>query len=520
MKAPPPPLHLIARVAPLVLALALSLAPAQPYAADGGFDRPHELVASMQRPAVALAVDRGVAVVTYVDRGRILRLPLAHQGDARRVTELASGETYWDVFAAGSRDGSAPAVFAWYQRDFTTGRYIYTWHSDGETRRLFEAQQALDVRLAVGPDGPEAWVTRMVPAGAQLERIGWADGPDAAPEIVLTSALTLAGVDVAYDDAGALHLAYLEGFTETTDFGVNAEWSARYVRLGDPAGPEEPVDLGRAAPPPGRVAVALDEVRVVWPTERGEVVATAPATGDGVPLGSGRPVAATADHVIWSEGATLAARSRPLEQGVLANVAWSPLGIERAVAAQDADGVTHLVWVGRRAGGGYAVLASDDRTPMVRTVSDRVAATFGWSPWSLAEEAAGQVAGALLAAVLITMALIPLFWLVASFVVGRVPHERTRLAGAITAAAVIALAIAGLVIATSLPPDRVLALTGLPWAAPVALLVAVAIGSRVVRKADLESLQALVLTACATSLVAVALLAFVTFQDWLAFLGL
>ena len=503
-----------------VLFLALSLALAQPYAADGGFDRPYELVASMQRPAVALAVDRGVAVVAYVDRGRILRFPLTDQGDARRVTELASGETYWDVFAAGSRDGSAPAVYAWYRRDFTTGRYVYTWHSGGETRRLFEAHQVLDARLAVAPGGPEAWVTRTVPSGAQLERIRWSDGQGAAPEVVLTSELALAGLDAAYDDAGALHLAYLEGFTETTDLGIDAKWSARYVRLGEPTRPEEPVDLGRATPPPGRVAIALDEVRVVWSTETGGVVATALATGDDTLLGPGRPVAATAGHVFWSEAATLAARSRPLARGTLANVAWSPLGIERAVAAQDADGVTHVVWVGRRAGGGYAMLASDDRTPMVRTVSDRVAAAFGWSPWSLAEEAVGQGAGALLAAVLVTMALIPLFWLVASLVVGRVAHERTGLIGALSAAAVIALAIAGLVIATSLPTEQVMALTGLPWAAPVALLAAVAIGSRSVRTADLESLQALVLGACATSLVATALLAFVTSQDWLAFLGL
>jgi hypothetical protein len=518
LKARARPLHLVALVTVLVLTLSVALA--QPYAADGGFDRPRELVASMQRPAVALAVDRGVAVVAYIDRGRILRLPLAPQEDARRVAELASGESYWDVVAAGSRDGSAPAVYAWYRRDFTTGRYVYTWHADGETRRLFEAQQVLEVRVVIGPDGPEAWVTRMVPSGAVLERIAWSDGPDAAPEVVLTSELALSGADVVYDDAGTLHLAYLEGFSEATEFGVNDEWSGRYLRLGERTGAEEPVDLGRAAPPPGRVAIALDELRVVWSTDTGEVVATVPATGDTIRLGPGRPVAATAEHVIWSEGATLAARSRPLAGGTLANVAWSPIGIERAVAAQDTDGVTHLVWVGRRAGGGYAVLASDDRTPMVRTVSDRVAATFGWSPWSLAEEAAGQVAGALLAAVLVTMALIPLFWLVASLLVGRVPHERTRLFGALSGAAVIASAIAGLVIVTTLPTELVLALTGLPWVAPVALLVAVAIGSRSVRTADLESLQALVLTACVTSLVATALLAFATFQEWLAFLGL
>jgi hypothetical protein len=508
----------------LLLLVVVALAGAQPYAADGGFDRPRELVAQQQRPALALAIDRGEPVVVRIDRGSVVRLPLTprHDGLSAEATELATGQTHWDVFAAGSRDGAADAVYAWYHRDFTTGRYLYAWQTGGETRPLFEATQVHALRLVVGPDGPEAWITRAEPGGSRIERRRWADGADAPEQVVLTSDLGLAELDVGYDAGGAVHLAFLEGFTESTEFGLNVEWSARTVQLDGVR--NRVVDLGVAAAPPSPVVIAPDERRVVWTDGTGRLVAAevgaADAPGGPIVLGSGRPVGVTPAHLLWTDGATIAARSRPLDAGTTVNAAWSPLGIERAFAVQDGGGVTHLVWAGRRAGSGYALYASDDRTPMTRTLADRLAAAFGWSPWSLAEEAAGQAMGALLAGTVLTMGLVPVFWVLAALTVGRLPHERTRTAGALAAAGLIALALALLVAVAALPAERARALTGLPWVAPVALALGVLAGTRGLRRLDLESLQTLVLAASVTSFVALTVLAFATFGHWLALVGL
>ncbi len=506
--------HALAALVACALLLSIATVAAQPYAADGGFGRPDEIVGHQQRPAIAVVVDAGVATLARVDNGRILLAPL-HAVTSAEV--LASGEAYVDVIAATGQVvatgdvATAPAVYAWYSRDLTTGRYVYAWHHDGTTRRLLEAPQVLDVRLAVGPHGPEAWVIRTQPSGARIERHGWVEGD---VEIVHESGLSLAEPAVSYARDGARHLAYLEGFTDVTDFGVNAHWVVRYLPPGADAG--DAVELGAAAPPPNEVTVVADDVRIAWTDDAGMLVVAAP-DGDAVPIGTGRAVAATPQRLYSFDGASIVAHDRPVVPGAGVNVAWSPMGIERAFAARDAEGVTHLVWAGRRAGGGFALFVSDDRSPMARSLADRAAATFGWAPWSVAEEALAQGAGALLTGTIATMALIPLLWLLAALVVGRVPHHRTRLVGALIAAGLIAVALAGVVARLG---DVGHALVGLPWIAPLAVAIGVAAGSAGLRRVDMESLQAMVFGACITCFVSVTILAFTTFQGWMRLLDL
>jgi hypothetical protein len=505
------------RLACLLVALS-ALALGQPYAADDGFDRPRELIGDQERPALELVVDRGAITLVRVDRGRIVAATLQPGGEldqSERV--LASGTTYWDLVAASG--GGDPAVYAWYARDFTTGRYLYDWHSGGETRRLLETTQPLDLRLAVGPDGPVAYVARPEPGGARLERLRW-EGGEAA--LVFASDLGLGGIDVALDGDGRPHLAFLEGFTEATEFGVQSEWNVRYL---GPSG--EAIDLGPAAPPPARVRVLGGGAAVAWTGVAGELLVAQTGTdaGGGAPeraqvVGSGRPLGLVGDRLIWYDGASIVTAPWPLAPEPSRNAVWSPMTIDRAAAERDGEGVTYLAWAGRRVGGGYALLASDDAAPLQRTFSDELAALFGWSPWSVVEEAFAQAAGAMMVGLVATFALLPPLWLVAALIVRHLRHDASRTTGVVLALLALGALVAVVASAPGLDPPRIRSLLGLPWAAPIAFAVAALVTLVALRRLDAESLQTIVAAASLTTFVAVSVLAFATFQAWLALLGM
>jgi hypothetical protein len=485
---------------------------AQPYAADDGFDRPRPLVAHQERPAFAVVVDQGEALLVRVDRGRVIASPLGPGAPLQPGSErvLASGTTFWDVM--GASGGGSPAVIAWYTRDFTTGRYLYDWHAAGETKRLFEAPQPLDVRLVVTLEGPEAWVARGEAGGGRLLRWRWSGSE---PEVVLTSHLGLDGLDVGLDREGRLHVAYLEGFTDVTDFGVQSEWNVRYLE----PGAAQPVDLGPAAPPPGHVRVVPDTREVVFTGVAGDVrVGGLDAATRSV--GRGRPIGMVGDRLLWFDGASIVTTAWPLAGARVRNAAWSPQTIDRAAAVRDGSGVTYLAWAGRRVGSGYALFASDDATAMTPTFTDRVAALFGWTPWSVAEEAFAQAAGALLTGIIATFVLLPLLWLLAAIAVRRLPHHRTRAAGVGLALVIVGAALLAVAAAPTIDRDLSWSLAGLPWAAPIALLVGAGVALLVLRRLDAESLQTLVVSAGLTTFVTVTLLTFATFQAWLGLFGM
>jgi len=499
-----------ARAVGLLAAALLTAAPAQPYAADGGFDRARALALDQERPLFALALDHGRATlalwsggtltVASLDGGAGEEIPVE---GALRALEAHGGPT-------------APAVVVWSRRDLTSGRYPIASTVDALRH---EAAQLLPLVPLSAPAGALLLTQRGGPDGARIERI---DAP--APPLYGTELQIVAlSADVA---DGAVHLTWLEGFSASTAFGTQSLWTARAARLEGDGRLAGPVDLGPADGTSGRTVTAADAGAVVraWTGADGTVrsatsrsddptVADADAVVAQVP---GRPIGATPlphggalvfvarGDAIWRVGGG----------GPPTAVAWSPVVIADAAALRDAAGHHHLVWSGATVGGRGAVYASDDRRPMRRGWRDHVAATFGWRPWSLAEEAWGQLAGSLLAALLATAALLPLLGLAALLTVrGRDP-VRARWLGAGVGAALPAV---GAVAATlaGVAPTQLAPLVGgwstLAVATPAAALVA----ARLWRRADLEATPSFVAAAATALATTTAAVAFAGFQAWL-----
>jgi hypothetical protein len=182
---------------------------------------------------------------------------------------------------------------------------------------------------------------------------------------------------------------------------------------------------------------------------------------------------------------------------------------------RDAGGVTHLAWVGTETGGQHALYASDDRAPMVRTWRDHLAARLGWSPWNLAEEAAGQGAASALIAVLAAMVAAPVLWLASIVLAGRRSARRARWRGAVFGAllgpvVVVGVLVAGVAGATLWP------LVGGPATLAIATALGLGLGGAVWARRDMEPAPAFVASGTTAVAVAAAVVAFVAFQRWLA----
>lgn len=481
-----------------------STALAQPYAADGGFDRPWRVAGGQVRPVATLTLDRGVATLVRVDEGVLVAQPL--DGGAPRRLDEADGVRW--VVADGALD--RPLVAVWSRRDPTTGRYVFGWSEGGELLRTVQPLEPVPVAAAAGP---VVLVARGLGADAVIERLE----PGGTTAVLHRTELRLAALSAAAGDDDAVHLTWLEGRTEASAFGTRADWTVRAATWRPSEGTLVPVDLGPAPDGFAPTTTTWDAgaVRRTWVDRDGVVQVTtgdvAVAATTEIAAAAGRPVAAFANAVFGSaEGTvwrTTAAGSVP--------VAWSPLVIAQAWAVHDRAGVTHLAWVGTETGGQHALYAADDRRPMARTWRDHLAARLGWSPWNLAEEAAGQAAGSALVAVLMAMAAAPLLWLLAIPFAGRGSARRARWRGALLGAALgpalVAAAIAGGVAAATLAP-----LIGGWTTLATATLVAALVGVLAWSRRDLEPAPAFVAAGVTAVAVATAVVAFVAFQRWLA----
>lgn len=502
-------------LASLLLLGALASGLAQPYAADGGFDRPREAY-DLTRPTLAGAIDQGRPRLLLADaRGlRLIDLAAGRGLDAEAPRWLAQGTVVRGVAAASGWDAADAAVYAWWARDTATGRYHYWWQWGDEHRALLETPQELDLALSVGPAGPEAWVAVPGADGGRLDRHAW-DATEA--EVMLRSERSLAAPTLARDADGALHLAFLEGATIDTPIGRSAEWSAVYL---PPDGAAQ--HFAGASAPPGQLVLDLGPVSVLlWPRADGRVIAShLSAPHDDVTLGVGRALGVARERAFWSSGTSIVAAGLPLRgapAGAPVNVAWSPYTVERGLVLR-ADDVTFLSWVGSLPGSGSRALHSDDARAMPLTWRDHLAAWFGWSPWALGEEAAGQLAGALLAAVLGTMVLLPLLWLLTMPLSRRLPERWTRLGGALVAVTV--LLVLGLALAARATGDDAAALLGGVWGFVAALALGLALPPLVLARVDLEPQPALVAAAGLASFVSLGVMAFVALQVWFRVLGL
>jgi hypothetical protein len=498
------------RAGGLLAAALLTAVLAQPYAADGGFDRPRALALDQERPLFALALDRGRATLALWSDGALRVAAL----DGGAADEIAVEGGLRALAAHGGP--AAPAVVVWSRRDLTSGRYPIA-ATLGDLR--LESAQLLPLVPLSTPTGALLLTQRGGPDGARIERI------DAPTPPLYGTELQIAALSADAAD-GFVHLTWLEGFTESTAFGAQSVWTARAARWEADGRLSGPVDLG-AADGTSRTTTAVGAGAVVraWTGADGTVRSAAgrgddPAVADAdrvVAHVPGRPIGATplpdgGAHIFVARGDAI---WRVGGDGPPTAVAWSPVVIAEAAALHDAAGHHHLVWSGTTVGGRGAVYASDDRRPLQRGWRDVIAAAFGWRPWSLAEEAWGQLAGSLLAALLATTSLLPLLGLTALVTVrGRDPG-RARWLGAGFGAALPAVGAAAAALA-GVAPTQLAPLVGgwatLTVATPAAALVA----SGLWRRADLEATPAFVAAAATALAVAAAVSAFAGFQAWLA----
>ena len=507
--------------AALVAALASAFAWGQPYAADGGFDRPRALLPQLERPLATLALDRGRASAVSWEDGTVVVRDLAGDGDARPV---GSADGVRDLMVAGSHDAPAQAIWAW--RDLTTGRYLYRSTFAGGS---FESGQLLPL-VAVQQAG-ETWVFshRGRDAGAEVVRIT----PDGEAIPLYRTDLQITGLSADAAD-GVVHLTWVEGFTETTAFGSASDWRAQAARWSPDGHWAGPVLLGDADGQVGRTVTAVEAgaaavAQRTWTgsdgiAQRWRVAAAdplrEPAIGV-VALVAGRPIGTTLADGIGTDfvvrGSTVWRVGDPASPPVA--VAWSPVVIREGWAVLDAEGVHHLAWIGSEAGGRAAphgrdvLYASDDRRPMVRGPVDEIAAAFGWRPWSVAEEAAGQLGASLLAAILVSASTLPLLWALAIAFARGASAAAARLRGSLAGGALPGV---GVLAASALGAraDVLWSLVGGLGTLVGASAVAAGLAAWLWRKRDLEAMPAFVGAGATALACATVGIAFVGFQGW------
>lgn len=453
------------RNALLLIGLALATAPAvraQPYAADGGFGRPIEILTGEAVPAAGVAIDAaGDVVVAFADgQGVWTRKP---SDRAAAATLIARTDAVRQV-TAGAVGGSV--AVAWIERDRTTGesRHFLAWN--GATAELFRDRVAVPMRIVDLGGRPWVLIGRRVAGFSEIVLLDATPRTGTRAERLLhRTDLSVRGADVVLRDDRTAWLAWLEGKTDRTEFGLVAEWDA-YVALvpaDEPVASADVSALGAAdvVDERQRVAVAATSAGAVvaWPSEDGRVhvtEVTVDATGEArasrdLAFEPGRPLGVTPSSAYWvtteairratlpaGTAAPSAVASTTDEAGepVIVGVAWSPVTIEGAdfaatvpappqtgtgsMAASPpgaepagASGVHALAWYGRLQGGGVAVYGSDDREAMRPTWRDRLAAAMGWRPWALWEEIAGQALTAVVVGVVVTVATAPALWLLA-----------------------------------------------------------------------------------------------------------
>jgi hypothetical protein len=465
------------------------------FAAGGGFGRP---VALAQLAAPLLALGSGPEPRVYVwHEGAIV----AHSATApdAAATTIASTPIPWALSAVGS--GGAD-LLAWSWRDLSDGAHVVA----GVEGILLRGRQPLQpVGVAAGEgarwfalsaDGDGSHVVELEPGGT-LRRL-------------YTTPLRLASLSAASDADGALHVTWLEGFTESGPLGGRARWSAYGASLD--ASRLSPTELGRSEPgtmPTATAASATGGIVRAWTGADGQVRRSDRAE----PLGPGRVLGAT------SAGAVFVAVGDRIVRydaaGGAAAVAWSPVTIAGGAALRNDAGATDLAWWGTRAGGERVAFVASDRVAFTPNLRDRLAAAFGWSPWTLLEEAAGQVASSLLAAILAASAAFPLLALLAPIA--------TR-SGSVAAGARRGAFTGGVLVAVVLSVVALLGGAELAWAAGgIATLTAIvgggAMATWLVAPRDLERSAAFTLAASVAVTIAVAVIAFAGFRSFSAFVG-
>ncbi len=521
-----------------LLAVVLAQAAAQPLAADGGWGRPTELPGAGAAATVGVTAGADAVELVWADQVGvwIAESPAAGPWEPRLLAP-----------AQGVRQVSAGAVagelaVAWAQRDRTTGRYHHSLWWRGDVTPLLD--DPLEVRfdfVALG-GAPYALATLRSGGAAHLTLLPLDTRDEAL--VLHTTELSVRGATYAQADDGGLWLAWLEGRTERTEFGVDAKWNA-FSLIVDPAGvASAALTLGTAdvtdqrqralvtAVPGGALAAWSDEdgrLRAALLERRSgdpvTLAVTRVSDTEQVPSSSGRLLAAAWPYVYSIDGTSFRrfdvadGLGEPAAAAAVTNVLWSPVTVEGAEFV-GATPVTPdaIAWLGRAEGGAVRLFTSDDRQPMRLTWRDRLARAMGWNPWYALEQAIGQALTAVLVGVLGALAALP-YLLVAAPLAARTRRgaARPRRTGALIGAAPLVVAAAALAVATGYGGRAPFA-TGTTVAASVVLGAAAA--ALATRRGDREPQATVLIAAVVTVVTGLGLWAFVAYPHWAPLVGL
>lgn len=387
----------------LALLLPLPAALTQPYAAQGGFDRPREVGGSTSSMRFAVAGSDDGPVAFWSDNNGILSSNLSTGSAPERIVE---GRGIRELAAT---EVNGEAALAWARRDLGTGRARHWLRWQDEQVLLLDTLQPYEMSLAAAPSGPAVLMARGEGGDTILRLHAWGSGDT----VIRTSTVSLVRYRAVFDEAGRAYVFWLEGFRDHNAVGfASDEWTA-YLATVDPHGTvSAPVELGPASYQGGAgsqtvLALSEGEPRVLWPGPGGQVLFAGPDR-EPIEVGEGSAVGLADGLAYWADGSSVRSR-RPTSSSEPINVVWSPISIQRGKLVES-GGDNYLAWYGPMRSGKFGVFASDDGTPFQPTLLDRIAAAMGWSPWGIWQAFIGQVLGSLLAASLICMALTPIVW--------------------------------------------------------------------------------------------------------------
>ena len=287
--------------------------------------------------------------------------------------------------------------------------------------------------------------------------------------------------------------------------GISASnWSAYYKQDA-----QQPLRLGAASNLGIQFVTRLvnyeGETWVLWPDEETQLRLTNTVTLEEDVVGTGYPLGLSEGFVYWTSGASI--RRMSLDTGKKSNIIWSP-NVAELSDLVTYRGETHLAWYGG-GGGRYRLYSGNNLQPALLTWQDKLAAQFGWSPYGFWNSLFSQALLSLFFAVLGTVLLAPIYWLLAQPLGTRVSADRALGTG-ITLAWV---TLGGLWILSYL---RGSASFQVPW---FIWLIATSVGTLVawlgLFRANHEKQAAVLLGASVLTLATFSILLFLNFQRWI-----
>ena len=497
---------------PLLIVLSTALLAtfgwAQPYAASEGFDRPFLLGRSDTIPGIAVAAEQGEVYAFWDDGAGVMRAPLSQpDGEGERIVPGSGIRTVHATTSGGD------LALAWVQRDPVSGRTVHRLRWRGQEVELLEAGQPFMLELAGSPDGPLVLYARGDEGRSALLLQPW----QAPARVVRSSQDTISKYSIVVDDAGTIHLSWLEGFNDPNAVGVAAaSWTAYYLKLEPDGSSGQALELG-AATNPGlsfRTAIGLDGNKpvVLWPTPDAQVAAAVPGQPPTL-LGAGTPLGVGDGFAYWIRTSSIVRTPLGAAVAAPANVLWSPHTPELARFLVE-RGHHYLAWYGPDLGGGFAIHGGNNLSPIELTWRDRLAARMGWNPWAFWQASGGQLLASLFAGVMLTMVMSPLFWL-AALMLSRLGRVRRGTELGIIVSVVSLLSILSLInLRSALSASATRELTGTPLEVAAALAASATITWLILRRADNEIQLGILVSACLSTAISVSILSFINFQAW------